>query len=303
MRRLAALVVVCLAALSAARAEAPEVKNVVSGRRALEHVRALLQAGPRIPGTQGHAWAQAYIIRHLRLSYADVEEVDFAAQTPQGVVPMKNIIGKIPGRSEDLIVLTGHYDTLDREGFLGANDGGSSTALLLELARVLGRQQPNEATIWIVFFDGEEAYQQWGPRDGIYGSRYQAGAWQRDDTLPRIKALINVDMIGDKDLALRRDANSTPWLTDLLWQVAREKGHGAHFREESIGVEDDHTPFLRHNVPAADLIDFYYGPDNRYWHTTDDTLDKLSPRSFDIVGEVVLEAVARLSQRWPTASP
>lgn len=304
MRRLAGLALLLLASFGVAHAEAPETKNVVSGRRALEHVRALTQAGGRVPGTQAHAWAQAYIIRHLRLAYAaEIEEVNFAAATPRGTVPMKNIIGKFPGRSDDIIVLAGHYDTIDREGFVGANDAGSSTALLLELARVLGRQQPNDATIWVAFFDGEEAFKDWGPRDGIYGSRYQASAWQRDGTLSRVKAVIVVDMIGDRDLGLRREANSTPWLTDLLWQIAHEKGHGAHFLEDSIAVEDDHVPFLRLGVPAVDLIDFDYGPHNRYWHTANDTLDKLDRRSFEIIGEVVLEAVAQLGQRWPEDKP
>ncbi|MGH9803590.1 MAG: M28 family peptidase, partial [Candidatus Acidiferrales bacterium] len=298
MPRLASLAFALLCLVFMARAAVAEDRNVLSGGRALEHVRALAQVGARVPGTQGHAWAQAYIIRHLRLAFAaEIEEVDFAAVTPRGAIPMKNIIGKFPGPSDDIIVLAGHYDTFNREGFVGANDAGSSTALLLELARVLGRQQSNSATVWVVFFDGEEAFEQWGPRDGIFGSRYQAGAWQRDATLERIKAVIVVDMIGDADLTLRRDLNSTPWLTDLIWQIAREKGYSAHFLEESIAVEDDHAPFLRLGVPAVDLIDFQYGPDNRYWHTSEDTLDKLSARSLQIVGEVVLEAVARLGQR------
>lgn len=304
MRRLAGVVLVLLSLAGAASAEESEARNVFSGRRALEHVRALTQAGARAPGTQGHAWAQAYIIRHLRLAYAaEIEEVDFAALTPRGTVPMKNIIGKFPGRSEDIIILAGHYDTFSREGFVGANDSGSSTALLLELARVLGRQHPNEATIWVTFFDGEEAFEQWGPRDGIYGSRYQADVWQRDGTLGRIKAVIVADMVGDKDLAIRRDQNSTPWLTELIWEIAEGKGYAAHFLQESIAVEDDHAPFLRLGVPAVDLIDFEYGPANRYWHTAEDTLDKLGARSLEIVGEVVLEAVTRLSPRWPESHP
>lgn len=272
----------------------------VSGETALEHVRQLVNvAGERWPGSPGHDWAQRYIVRHLRLAYAEVEEVNFVTRTPQGLVAMKNIIGKIPGESPDIIVLAGHYETLRRDGFVGANDGGSSTALLLELARELGRSQPNPTTVWVVFFDGEEAFQQWSGTDGIYGSRYQANAWRRAGVLERIKAVIVVDMIGDRDLALRREANSTRWLTDLVWSVAREKGYADHFLEETYAVEDDHTPFLREGIPAVDLIDFEYGPGNRYWHTGEDTPDKLSPDSFEIVGEVVLEVVRRLSQSWP----
>lgn len=278
---------------------APPPPAGVSGPQALEHVRQLLKFGARVPGSEGHRWAEDYIIRQLRLAYAEVEEVNFAAETPAGLLPMKNIIGKIPGRSSDIVVLAGHYDSLGREGFVGANDSGSSAALLLELARVLGRRQPNPLTVWVVFFDGEEAVRQWSPQDSLYGSRYQASAWQRAGLLPRVKALILVDMIGDKDLALRRDLNSTPWLTELVWQAAHGRGHQAHFLDETTAIEDDHLPFVRAGVPAVDLIDFDYGPGNRYWHNREDTLDKLSPRSFEIVGEVILETVARLGQRWP----
>jgi Zn-dependent M28 family amino/carboxypeptidase len=277
-------------------------RPVLSGQRALKHVKVLVRHGNRAPGTPGHRWTQAYVVRQLRLAYAEVEEVSFAAQTPQGLKAMKNIIGKIPGRSSDVVVLAGHYDTLAREGFTGANDSGSSAALLLELARVLGLKQPNPVEIWVVFFDGEEAFQQWSATDGIYGSRYQASAWQREGVLSRIKALIVVDMIGDKDLTLRRDLNSTPWLTDLVWQVAEEKGYGAHFLEEEQSIVDDHVPFVEAGVPAVDLIDFNYGTGNRYWHTSEDTLDKLSARSLEIVGQVVLETVRRLGQRWPAGN-
>jgi Zn-dependent M28 family amino/carboxypeptidase len=271
----------------------------VSGAQALEHVRQLLKFGPRLPGSEAHRWAEDYIVRQLRLAYAEVEEVNFAAQTPQGLVPMKNIVGKFGGSSGEIVVLAGHYDSLRREGFVGANDGGSSAALLLELARVIGRQKSRPLGVWVVFFDGEEAFRQWSPQDSLYGSRYQASAWQRAGVLGRFKALILVDMIGDKDLTLRRDLNSTPWLTDMVWQIARAKGYQSHFLDDTTAIEDDHTPFVRASVPAVDLIDFDYGPGNRYWHTREDTLDKLGARSFEIIGDVILETVARLGQRWP----
>lgn len=279
---------------------AQPVPPAVSGRRAFDHVRALVRLGERPPGSAAHRQTEAYILRQLRLlPHCDTKEVTFLQQTPQGLVAMKNLIGKISGQSSDIVVLAGHYDTLRRQGFVGANDGGSSAALLLELARVLSLRQPNPLTIWVVFFDGEEAFVQWSTRDGLYGSRYQASAWKRAGVLNRIKAVILLDMIGDKDLSLRRDLNSTPWLTDLVWQVARDKGYQAQFSEESLVIEDDHLPFIEVGLPAVDLIDFEYGPENRYWHTPQDTVDKLSPRSFEIVGDVVLETLARLGQRWP----
>lgn len=275
----------------------------MKGERALGHVRALVQLGERTPGSEGHRQAQVYILRHLRRSGAAVEEVDFSARTPGGSVAMKNIIGKFSGRSSEIIVLAGHYDTKKLEGFVGANDGGSSTALLLELARVLGRSQPNAMPVWVVFFDGEEAFRQWSARDGLHGSRHQVAAWKRAGIVPRLKAVIVVDMIGDKSLTLRRDRNSTRWLTDLVWEVARARGHGAHFLEEWTAVEDDHLPFVHAGVPAVDLIDLEYGPQNSFWHTRADTVDKVSARSFEIVGDVVLETVKRLGARWPGQAP
>jgi Zn-dependent M28 family amino/carboxypeptidase len=277
--------------------------SVVSGERALAHARALVGLGERWPGSEGHRRAQAYILGELRKLQVEVEEVNFTAETPRGRVPMKNIIAKIPGlpaqagRSADLLVVGGHYDTLWREGFVGANDGGSSAALLLELARVLKQQGPQRMGVWLVFFDGEEAVEQWSERDSLYGSRWQAALWRQQAVLERLRALIIVDMIGDKDLALKRESSSTPWLVDLIWKVAREKGYQKHFLDAQVPLLDDHTPFLQLGVPAVDLIDFDYGPGHRYWHTPQDTLDKISPRSMQIVGEVVLESLRRLMQR------
>lgn len=286
-------------ALAQTARKTPPAKPTVSGRRALAHVRALVSLGPRAVGTDGIVQARDYIERQLRRAGLEVERMNFVTQTPRGSAVMTNLVARIPGKSTDIVVLAGHYDTVDTRlvpGFVGANDGGSSTGVLLELAHVLA-QRKNELTIWLVFFDGEEALQQWGPTDGLYGSRYLAGRWKREGILPCIRAFILLDMIGDRELVLRRELQSTPWLVDLIWEAARALGHSAHFSDESIGADDDHIPFLRAGVPAVDLIDFDYGPGNRYWHTGQDTLDKLSPRSLQIVGEVVLEAIARLEQR------
>lgn len=271
-----------------------DASTKVSGQRAMAHVRALVGFGDRRPGSEGHRKTQEYILAELRKAEVEVEEVSFTAETPRGRLAMKNIIAKIPGRSQDILVVSGHYDTLWLDGFVGANDGGSSAALLLEIARALRRQAPLEKSVWVVFFDGEEAIEQWSERDGVYGSRWQAALWRQQGVLRRVRALINVDMIGDRGLALRREQNSTPWLTDLVWQAARDKGYAANFLDEQTAVYDDHAPFLALGVPAVDLIDFDYGPNNRYWHTTQDTADKVSPRSLQIVGEVVLESLNRL---------
>lgn len=270
-----------------------------SGDRALAHVRALVALGPRAPGSEGIEKARVYIRRNLRRSAIEVEEVTFVASTPRGSVPMTNLVAKIPGKSTDIVVLAGHYDTVDTRlipGFVGANDGGSSAAMLLELARVLGKRR-TDLSIWVVFFDGEEALQQWGPRDGIYGSRYLAGLWKRERIMSRIRGFILLDMVGDRDLVIRRELNSTSWLLDLIWKVAEDLGHATYFSKQTLAVEDDHVPFVRAGVPAVDLIDFDYGPGNRYWHSREDTVDKLSARSLGVIGEVVLETLRRLEQR------
>lgn len=275
-----------------------------SGKRAYAHVRALVAFGPRAPGSQGIQKARAYLRRELRQAGVDVEEVKFVAQTPRGAVSMTNLVAKIAGKHTDIVVLGGHYDTVDTRripNFVGANDGGSSAAVLLELARVLAARR-NELSIWVVFFDGEEALRQYSARDGFYGSRYLAERWRQQGILPRIRAFILLDMIGDRDLRLPRELNSTPWLRDLVWRAARDLGHAAHFSNQTLVLEDDHLPFLRAGVPAVDLVDFDYGPGNRYWHTSQDTLDKLSARSFEVIGEVVLETLRRLEQRSPPAT-
>jgi Zn-dependent M28 family amino/carboxypeptidase len=212
---------------------------------------------------------------------------------------MVNVLAEWPGRRADAVAVGGHYDTKPLPGirFVGANDGGSSTAVLLELGRALAgrfRGAPPEYTHWLLFFDGEEAQERWSPTDSLYGSRALVAHLRATAALGRLRALVVVDMVGDRDLLLRREAAATPWLTDLVWATARRLGRGAAFRDESQPVDDDHRPFLEAGVPATLLIDFDYGGrpgENRYWHTAEDTLDKLSAESLATVGQVVLEAL------------
>lgn len=210
---------------------------------------------------------------------------------------MVNIIAERAGASEDVIIFASHYDTklFTDFPFVGANDGGSSTGALLELARVLAaRQERPSYTLWFVFFDGEEAFVSWSQTDSKYGSRFMVQQLERRGELSRIRALILLDMIGDKDLDIVRDAYSTRWLQDILWETARQLGYERYFTDRETFVDDDHVPFLQKGVPAVDLIDFNYGLWNRYWHTAEDTLDKVSPRSLKIVGDVVLRALPRI---------
>jgi glutaminyl-peptide cyclotransferase len=270
------------------------------GRAAMRHVERMVGFGPRPAGSQALARARDYIVAELRRAGLEVRLQRFHATTPDGPLSMANIIGVAPGRRDELILVAGHYDTKFFRDirFVGANDGGSSTGLLLELAQRV-RRMPREFTQWIVFFDGEEARRDWSPTDSLYGSRHMVAELQRTGQLARVAAVIVVDMIGDKDLNIRREAGSTGWLTDLVWASARRLGHGASFLADVLPVEDDHYPFLRAQVPATLLIDFDYPP----WHTADDRLSRLSARSLQIVGEVLMDALPAVEAALLRASP
>jgi glutaminyl-peptide cyclotransferase len=257
------------------------------GAAALTHIERLVAIGPRVAGTPGGVKAREYLVSEARkISGAQVQVRPFEADTPDGLMGMANVVAVLPGARPDVILLAGHYDTkLFREfRFVGANDGGSSAALLLELGRRLAGVQ-RRYTYWLVWFDGEEARGAWTATDSLYGSRQLAGELAKSGRLPR--AMILVDMIGDRDLAINREAHSAPWLTDIIWEAAARLGYSRHFRRELMPVEDDHVPFLRLGVPAALLIDFNYPP----WHTAEDTVDKVSAQSLAVVGEVLLEAL------------
>ncbi|HYE89462.1 MAG TPA: M28 family peptidase, partial [Terriglobales bacterium] len=219
------------------------------GAAALRHIEKLVAIGPRPAGSPEGARARAYIEAELRAAGVETRVLPFEAVTPHGRLPMANVIGVLPGKRADVIMIGGHYDTkwYANIRFVGANDGGSSTALLLQLARELAKA-PREFTYWITFFDGEEARVDWTPTDSLYGSRHLAAELARTHTLPR--AMIVVDMIGDRDLAIRKEGYSTNWLTEIVWSTARRLGHGRHFLNDVMPVEDDHAPFLRAGVPA-----------------------------------------------------
>ncbi len=268
-----------------------------NGVRALESARKAVALGPRPAGSAAIAKLQAMIRAELKAAGWQVSEDVFTASTPIGKVTMRNIIGKLPGTSGRAVVFSGHYDTKAIPGvkFVGANDGGASTGFLLEMARALPTQ-PRKDDVLLVFFDGEEAFGEWSDTNGIYGSRHLAEVWKRDGTLLKIKALFNVDMIGDKDLRVMDELNSSASLRRLLKATARDIGYGAYFPEQAGAIEDDHMPFIKLGVNAIDLIDFDYGPGHSYWHTEKDTMDKISAKSLQIVGEVLLEVFRRLQQ-------
>ncbi|HZT33376.1 MAG TPA: M28 family peptidase [Bryobacteraceae bacterium] len=291
------LMAVCLpggawSADHAARKAKTPVLHSFSGAQALEYTRKAVSFGPRPPGSPAIRQLQTYILAQLKQRGCEVMSDDFTAQTPAGPVGMKNIIARFAGRSGRAIVFSGHYDTKSMPGatFVGADDGGSSAGFLLEIAAAL-EGRPRRDDVYLVWFDGEEAFRrQWAGTDNLYGSRHLAERWATDGTLSRIKALINVDMIGDKDLDIMPEMNSSAALRKLVWDTAARLGYGKYFLEQGGPTEDDHMPFLQAGVNALDLIDF----DKPYWHTPDDTMDKLSAHSFEVVGTVLLEVLQEL---------
>ena len=268
----------------------------VNASRAMHYVREIVAMGRRAPGSFGQKKQQTYLRAKLKDDH--LEEDVFTASTPAGKLELHNFVAKFPGSTEDIVVIGSHYDTIyPMKNYVGANDGGSSTALLLEIANQLRGIKRSGPAVWLVWFDGEEAFKKWSDTDSVYGSRHLAAKWKQDGTTKRIKAFILADMIGDTDLNVDRDTNSTPWLSELVLKAATTLGHQSYFYQRSLSVGDDHTPFAEIGVPVVDLIDFDYGYNNVFWHTPQDTVDKLSPHSLQIVGDVILETVRLLRSR------
>jgi glutaminyl-peptide cyclotransferase len=271
-------------------------RTTFNGGRAFEDLKHLVSYGPRPAGSAALAESRRWMVAQLKQTGAQVEEDSFTANTPLGAMSMTNLIAKFPGTKSKVVMVAGHYDTkrFDNFRFVGANDGGSSAALLLELARSLqGRK--HELTFWLVFFDGEESVrEQWEGDDNTYGSRHLVEKLSSAGELGRVQALILVDMIGDSHLVIPREANSTPWLTDLVFSAAHRLGYTKEFPDSSGTVGDDHIPFVYAGVAAIDLIDF--DPNDGYWHTEKDKLEHCSPLSLTIVGRVVLAALADLEK-------
>jgi glutaminyl-peptide cyclotransferase len=270
-------------------------KPVFDSSKAWEHLSQMVAIGPRPSGSAAIRQTRAYITRQLASYGLTVQEQNFVAQTPKGPIDMVNLIVRMPGKRTDRILFTGHYDTKLLPKFVGASDGASSAAFLIELARVL-KDQPKEYTYEFVWFDGEEAVVNWVKGvDSTYGSRYYVQAAKKASALTSIKAMILVDMIGDKNLTIRREQQSTTWLKDVIWGTAKKLGHGAIFMDEETVVEDDHLEFLAAGVPSVDIIDLEY-PE---WHNEAaccDDLTKVSARSLQIVGDVLLASLPAIEK-------
>jgi len=285
---------------TAARGEATaENPPDFNASRAMQYVKEIVAYGPRPIGSENHKKVENYILSHLKGD--DVEQDAFEINTSEGKFPVRNIIAKFPGTRDGIIVIASHYDTnwpLRTTSYVGANDGASSSALLLEIANQLRGKKRDGYSVWLLWDDAEESMKlPWDDPESLYGVRHLAEKWERDGTLKQMKAFLLEDMIGDANLNIERDTNSTAWVEDVIHEAATRMGYQSHFFGRTISVNDDHLPFVQRGVPGADLIDLDYGYNNVFHHTTQDTVDKLSPKSLSIVGTVTLETVRLLEQR------
>ena len=282
-----------------------------SGQAAYRLTGQLLQVAPkRFNGSPGHLKAEEFIKQHFAPEAAkgNFETDTFTASTPAGFQTMHNFIVKYPGKKDGIIVLASHYETnypLRDINFYGANDGAATSALLIEVGNVLRAHPPEGYAVWLVFDDGEEAVKDWfanNGNDNTYGTRHLAARWSNDGTLAKIKAFIVADMIADKDLNIDYVSNSTPWLLDMLKVAAKDTGHSASIFKYQEAEQDDHLPFAQRGVPVLDMLDAHYGPatassPDGYHHTAQDTLDKISARSLQISGDLVMEMIRLIDQR------
>jgi glutaminyl-peptide cyclotransferase len=277
----------------------PDSTDGFDGKRAYAHVAKQVSFGPRPAGSPALAQTQDYLLSELK-SYGCTADVDaFSSDTPAGRIAMKNILVKIPGDKPGVILLGTHYDTKRLENFVGADDAGSSTGVMLELARLLCSQR-SRYNVWIAFFDGEEAVRpEWQDPDNCYGSREMAARFANSGDLTKIKAFLLADLVGTRTPHFKRETYSTKTLVDLVWSVAKKLGYSNIFVDDSSPIEDDHQSFLKRHVPSVDVIDLDNGPggDVYYWHTPQDSLDKISPKTLAIVGHVFLESVKQLQSK------
>ncbi|WP_348268350.1 M28 family peptidase [Edaphobacter sp. DSM 109919] len=299
------LLVLLLTAASVRGQKAPARFN---GQAAYNLTQQYLNAAPkRFVGSPGHARAEAFIKDQFKpeIAKGHFETDSFSASTPAGLMDMRNFIVRYPGKKDGIIVLASHYETnypLRDINFVGANDGACTTAFLIEMGNYLRTHPPQGYSVWLVFDDGEEAIQSWSDSDSLYGTRHLAAKWSQDGTLKKIKAFLLADMIGDKDLNIDRDENSTPWLLDLLKQAAKNTGNSSYVFKNETAVQDDHLPFKQRGVPVLDIIDIDYGPHtfslpDGYHHTAFDTIDKISAHSLQIAGDLFLEMIRLIDQR------
>jgi len=292
---------------SAAQAQPQKSNGKVSGTAIYAVTKQLLDVAPkRFYGSPGHLAAENFIKSHFTPEDKDHRlEIDsFTAATPAGLQSLRNIIVKYPGKKDGIIVLGSHYETnypLKDIGFVGANDGACTSALLIEFGEYFRAHPPQGYSVYLVFFDGEEAVKEWGPSDSLYGSRHLAAKWSQDGTLSKIRGFLLADMIGDKNLDIDLDGNSDPHMVELLKEAAKNTGHLAALSKDTTPIEDDTLPFHKRGVPVLDVIDYDYGPHDQkhpdgYHHTAEDTIDKISPQSLQTAADLFMELINLVNQ-------
>src|SRR5467141_4610849 len=279
---------------TADEAPPPEKTGGFDGKRAFAQVVKQVGFGPRPSGSQALVHLQDYLQTELKSYGCNVETDSFGADTPVGRLPMKNILVKIPGENPGVILLGTHYDTLLKDNFVGADDGGSSTAVMLELARLLCSQHGNY-DVWIALLDGEVAMKQWSATDSRYGSRQMAARFAASGDIKKIKAFLLADIVGGRKAQFLRESSSTPALIDLVWNTSAKLGYSPLFLNDTTSAQDDHDSFLKRGIPAVDVIGDFMN--NGYWHTPQDSLDKISTKTLAIVGHVFLESVKQLQPK------
>ncbi len=270
------------------------------GPRALEEARYFVDMGLRDAGTPGALKAAQHLLARLTAFGLDARIDEFTESSPRGDVAFRNVLARKPGKLPGLVVLASHYDTKSGlpEGFEGANDSASSCGALLELARVVAEGPALPFEVQFAFFDGEECMKRYGPNDGFHGSRRLAALLVDAGRAKEVRAFILLDMIGDKDLTVTIPRNSTPALVSLIFEAAKEEGARSKFSLFAHEIGDDHDAFYDRGMPAIDLIDFNYGSApglNDYWHTAQDTFDKISAESLETIGRIVLRVLNRLA--------
>ena len=307
MKRSFRLLLLSFVATLVSCAHAQKTSPHVSGQAIYDLTQQYVKAAPhRYVGSEDHAHAEAFLKAQFIAEAAkgNFETDSFAPSTPIGQVPMRNYIVRYPGKKDGVIVLATHYETnypLKDINFVGANDGACTTALLIEIGHYLRAHPPEGFSVWLVFDDGEEAIKEWSDSDSLYGTRHLGAKWSKDGTIAKIKAFLLADMIGDKDLNIDRDSNSTPWLLTMLQTAAKNTGHGSYVFRNETTVNDDHLPFKQRGVPVLDIIDIDYGPHNSqtpdgYHHTAQDTMDKISAKSLQVSVDLFLEMIRLINQ-------
>jgi Zn-dependent M28 family amino/carboxypeptidase len=289
--------IAALVVASVSPAASSSLHDAFNSRQAYAYTAEVAGFGERWPGSPGHKKTEDLIHQALQKDGAQIEADDFVATTPRGPIAVHNIIGKFnvnANPNQDIFVLAGHYDTLFKPGFIGANDGASSTAILLAFADALARQK-TRMQIWLVWTDLEEAIHSFGGADGLYGSRHLAEKLAGNRMISRIRGLFLLDMIGDKDLNVARETGSSGWLQNFIAQAANQLGYSRYFFQYETKIIDDHNSFIQVGIPAVDVVDAEYGrmgisfdAMGEFHHSNNDTMDKVSQHSLEVVGRTIL---------------